>query len=102
MHIYYSNMFHKNKHTSRKVRRSSVVSIATRYGLNGRGIEADPNGQAVEGEGLQPITCKDYRFESRQGHGCFCCVLYVQTQKGNMQDNHDKETSTVEVQSTRE
>ena len=30
------------------------------------------------------------------------CVLYIKTKKKQMQDNQDKETSTDEVQSTRE
>jgi hypothetical protein len=32
----------------------------------------------VEGVGLRPLTCWDYGFEARRGHGCLsceCCVL---------------------------
>jgi hypothetical protein len=56
------------------VGRDSVVGIATRYGLDGPGIESSqfqwPNRL---NESLWPIACWDCGFESCRGHGCLCC-----------------------------
>jgi hypothetical protein len=35
---------------------------------------AKPNGRAVWGVGLQPLTCCDCGFEFRRGHGCLSVV----------------------------
>jgi hypothetical protein len=59
------------------------------------------NGRAVSGEGLRPTACWDCRFESRRGQGCLCCVLHVKA-RGKEQDNQHTDTSTDEVQSTRD
>ena len=54
----------------------SAIGIATRYDLNGPGIEsADPSDRAVYDEGLRPTTCWDYGFESRRGRRCLFCVF---------------------------
>jgi len=37
-------------------------------------LGADPSGRAVQGIGLQPLVCRDCRFESRGGHGCLSVV----------------------------
>ena len=42
-----------------------------------RGALADPSGRAVEGVGLQPLSCWDCGFESRRGQGCFSLVRLV-------------------------
>jgi hypothetical protein len=33
-------------------------------------MTADPSGCAVWGVDLRPLTCWDFGFESRRGHGC--------------------------------
>jgi hypothetical protein len=38
---------------------------------------ADLTGRAVKCECLLPLTCWDFRFESRQGHGCLSLLSVV-------------------------
>ena len=40
--------------------------------------------RAVQGEGLRPIASWDCWFESRLGHGCFCCTIRT---KGKSRDS---------------
>ena len=38
---------------------------------------AEPSGRAIEGLGLQPLSCWDCGFESRRGNVCFFLVRLV-------------------------
>jgi hypothetical protein len=76
--------------------RDSSVGTATRYGLNGPGIESLPSGLRL---GSASDRLLGLRFESRRGHGCLCCVSSVKTSK--VQDSQDKDTSTDEVQTSK-
>ena len=54
-----------------QLRRDSAVGIATRYGLDGPGIEsADPRGLAVCGRLLAGVAGSN----PAGGHGYLCCV----------------------------
>jgi hypothetical protein len=69
--------------------RESVVGIATRYGLNGTGIESRRSQWPSDlKRGSRPIACWDCGFESRWRRGCLCCRVSTRD-KG--EDSQDKE-----------
>jgi hypothetical protein len=41
------------------------------------GVDADPSGLTVQGEGLRPLACWACRFESRRGHGYLSLLIVV-------------------------